>query len=292
MSLFIGFGKRKSLYSTSVTRDGPPQFRLMKLDPGPWDQPLRCTLQTLPLNGAPHYKALSYAWDNGLDSSTSEPANLSVECNGISVAVSSNLYAALKRLRDVESPVHVWVDAICINQRDDLERTHQVQLMRDIYRKSHEVAIWLSEETKHDDVGQDLVLQNLEASGALSCIDWKGDMSDKPLWDTFRQRQETRKDNLDLRNRDIFGAFCVLWLLSIGVAASEIMHLRHIAQSITILYGIDAIREQPWVGLLLNLRPILLTLSIFSGVGFGLSRKPWSPITLLFTTGESQPHGE
>jgi hypothetical protein len=37
----------------------------------------------------------------------------------------------------------LWVDAICINQEDVLERNHQVQMMRDIYSSADSVAAWL-----------------------------------------------------------------------------------------------------------------------------------------------------
>ncbi|KAI2623087.1 heterokaryon incompatibility protein-domain-containing protein [Hypoxylon sp. NC1633] len=37
----------------------------------------------------------------------------------------------------------LWVDAVCINQDDILERSHQVQLMREIYAKSFPVLSWI-----------------------------------------------------------------------------------------------------------------------------------------------------
>jgi hypothetical protein len=37
----------------------------------------------------------------------------------------------------------IWIDAICINQKTVPERNHQLLLMRDIYRKSEGLIIWL-----------------------------------------------------------------------------------------------------------------------------------------------------
>lgn len=37
----------------------------------------------------------------------------------------------------------LWVDALCINQSDEQERSHQIALMADIYRKASKVLIWL-----------------------------------------------------------------------------------------------------------------------------------------------------
>lgn len=39
----------------------------------------------------------------------------------------------------------LWVDAVCINQRDVDERTQQVSMMRDIYASAEQVFIWLGE---------------------------------------------------------------------------------------------------------------------------------------------------
>jgi len=37
----------------------------------------------------------------------------------------------------------LWVDAICINQNDVVERGHQVRLMRDIFSRAKRVVVWL-----------------------------------------------------------------------------------------------------------------------------------------------------
>jgi hypothetical protein len=39
----------------------------------------------------------------------------------------------------------VWIDALCINQQDDAEKSHQVQMMRQIYSRAKDVVIWLGE---------------------------------------------------------------------------------------------------------------------------------------------------
>ncbi|KAF2732509.1 HET-domain-containing protein [Polyplosphaeria fusca] len=42
----------------------------------------------------------------------------------------------------------LWIDALCINQDDIVERGHQVRLMREIYSKAQKVSVWLGDE-KH-----------------------------------------------------------------------------------------------------------------------------------------------
>jgi hypothetical protein len=60
-----------------------------------------------------------------------------------------NLWTFLLRLRFHGYHDYLWCDAICIDQGNDYERNHQVQLMFQIYRKAHSVLVWLGEEN-HD----------------------------------------------------------------------------------------------------------------------------------------------
>ena len=78
------------------------------------------------------YVALSYVW--GDPNKTRE-----IFVNGKSVQVTKNLESALRILRDklpVRLGVRLWVDALCINQKDVKERNAQVQRMLDIYEKA------------------------------------------------------------------------------------------------------------------------------------------------------------
>jgi hypothetical protein len=72
--------------------------------------------------------------------------------------VTENLQSALQTFRNLEDPAvksssnvirsFWWIDAICINQEDVLERNQQVNLMTRIYKKAVGVHIWLgSKET-------------------------------------------------------------------------------------------------------------------------------------------------
>ncbi|KAK4230729.1 heterokaryon incompatibility protein-domain-containing protein [Podospora fimiseda] len=254
---------------------------------GLWTDPVSCVLYELPIDKAPPYKALSYAWDNGGTSNCFD-----IRCNGIIIAVSRNLFAALRRLRHSTEPVQVWVDALCINQKDDGERTHQVQLMREIYQKSEEVVIWLGEKARQDDVGKD-ALGAPQPGDPPSFIDWAGDSRDQNYWYAFLARQ----DKINPGVRDIFGAFCVLWLLSIGVETLEIKHLRHIAQSVTILNGLGAIMEQSWWQRTWVLQETVVTTK--SRVYYDSISAPWEMLTqaadtykngLLTTSVESLYH--
>lgn len=59
--------------------------------------------------------------------------------------IRNNLKAALLQLRDPYNDVHVWVDALCINQENNVEKAAQVSRMHEIYDQAENVCIWLGE---------------------------------------------------------------------------------------------------------------------------------------------------
>lgn len=63
-------------------------------------------------------------------------------CNDRPTKIQANLYEALKELRK-SRPGEYWIDALCINQGDELEKTAQVKMMRCIYQRAKTVIVWL-----------------------------------------------------------------------------------------------------------------------------------------------------
>jgi hypothetical protein len=97
---------------------------------------LRCNLIRVSLEDKPDYMALSYAWGNPLDTQ-------SIIIGHSSVAVTRNLFSALDHLRYDKAGRVIWVDALCINQLDNEEKSWQVQLMGEIYQSATFVCVWL-----------------------------------------------------------------------------------------------------------------------------------------------------
>ncbi|KAF4440036.1 hypothetical protein F53441_12407 [Fusarium austroafricanum] len=93
------------------------------------------------------YEALSYVWG-----SENKPRSISID--GCDLPIGENLYAALSHLRDRSIERTIWIDAICINQRDPKEKGQQVQSMAKIYTKASRVIVWLGGATP--DSGQAL----------------------------------------------------------------------------------------------------------------------------------------
>jgi hypothetical protein len=120
-------------------------IRLLEILPGT-DSVVECLLHVGYLHENKHtYEALSYTWDQDY-SPTTKDRDVAIRCNGVNVSIGGNLASALKRLRNVETSRLIWADALCINQQDNRERSHQVMRMNLIYENALRVVIWLGEE--------------------------------------------------------------------------------------------------------------------------------------------------
>lgn len=128
-------------------------IRLLILHPAEDISPIHISLSEVRLQDTGPYKALSYtlATEDGNSERSSE-----IRCGGASIWVTKNCEAALRRIRSLDSERTLWVDAICINQRSDKERGHQVGNMRDIYNNATQTLIWLGEASKRRDPETDL----------------------------------------------------------------------------------------------------------------------------------------
>ena len=57
--------------------------------------------------------------------------------------IQANLMAALRHLRQPSRSRTLWINAICINQKDNDEKSIQIQQMAIIYKSARRVVIWL-----------------------------------------------------------------------------------------------------------------------------------------------------
>ncbi|KAE8376750.1 heterokaryon incompatibility protein-domain-containing protein [Aspergillus bertholletiae] len=114
------------------------EIRLLTLLPGKWPDPVYCEWSIASLNAKPKYQALSYVWGR---SKHLQPIYL----NGSPIHITKHLRRALLQLRGDHEAVCLWVDAVCINQWDDKEKTEQVKMMGRIYAQSQEVVVYLGD---------------------------------------------------------------------------------------------------------------------------------------------------
>ncbi|TVY45237.1 Heterokaryon incompatibility protein 6,OR allele [Lachnellula occidentalis] len=113
-------------------------IRLLHLSPASFDDTIRCHFTDALLDDKPDYEALSYTWGDVKDTR-------SIEVEGKAFSITSNLHLALKYLRLENAERTLWVDALCINQKNNNERMHQVSRMRSIYGQASLVVVWLGE---------------------------------------------------------------------------------------------------------------------------------------------------
>ena len=110
----------------------PDSIRLIELLPAPQlSCEVECRLIHTSLSQIKHtffghYTAMSYVWGNP------EKTKI-IYVDGIPLAITTNLFSALRDSRDKTKPMRIWVDAVCINQQDDKEKSFQVPLMGRIY---------------------------------------------------------------------------------------------------------------------------------------------------------------
>ncbi|KAF5655218.1 heterokaryon incompatibility (het-6OR allele) [Fusarium heterosporum] len=121
------------------------QIRTLHLLPGNQHDSVRCTLRTAFLDDNPKYEALSYTWGDPQDYRY-------IKVDGMRKEITVNLYNALYRLRDSKQERCLWVDAVCIDQNDDAEKSQQVNLMTKIYSQTERAILWLGDFSEHLDI--------------------------------------------------------------------------------------------------------------------------------------------
>lgn len=156
-------------------------IRVLIIEPGEGDDPICCGLVPSslasniesPKTQAYPFTALSYFWGEGepiheitVESYLTPEKKLEhlseEEITTIAfrksktwsphgtVYVRSNLFVALKRFRRKRKRVKMWIDALCIDQSDMIERSEQVKKMHELYLHADNVCIWLGDGTGED----------------------------------------------------------------------------------------------------------------------------------------------
>ena len=120
------------------------EIRLLEIEPGENDDPVRCNLRVVNLEDDPSYEALSYTWatETG-DTSFSE----TIYCKNGFIKITRNCFAAIRRFRKRYAKRCLWVDAVCIDQGHIVERNHQVALMETIYSRATRVLVFIDSHT-------------------------------------------------------------------------------------------------------------------------------------------------
>ncbi|KAE9376013.1 HET domain protein [Stipitochalara longipes BDJ] len=117
----------------------PQYIRILELHPGPIDAPLVCNILTQQIDGNP-YDALSYVWG---DPTPVALVKCIDEADEGELGIGHGLAQALIAFRLPKHTRCIWIDALCINQNDVVERQSQVRLMGAVYGNAKYVLCWL-----------------------------------------------------------------------------------------------------------------------------------------------------
>jgi hypothetical protein len=105
------------------------EIRILEVEAGVQGSPIHCKFHVISVdNPKIPYEALSYA--QGANNASSRQT---AHVGGKGVDATESLYAVLQRLQLDQQSRYLWIDAICINQADNKEKTQQVSMMCRIY---------------------------------------------------------------------------------------------------------------------------------------------------------------
>ncbi|KAK5721145.1 hypothetical protein LTR15_007109 [Elasticomyces elasticus] len=119
---------------------------------------IRGYLRTFTLGASPAYRAVSYVW--GAQDLPARSRSLYGEAQTMAIALSTsesrdpadfkphllhsaNLYELLCQLATEKHDCWLWIDGLCINQADNVERSQQIKSMGLIYQTANIVLSWL-----------------------------------------------------------------------------------------------------------------------------------------------------
>jgi Heterokaryon incompatibility protein (HET)/Zinc finger, C2H2 type len=148
-------------------------------------------------DGKKAYEAISHRWGDGWKDGYQFMVNVDGQLHR--APIPRNLYEALQEFGQKDKKCVVWADSLCINMRDDHERSSQIQMMAEIFFRASHVRIWLD---------------------GLNEITSKG----------FRSLRETA--NLDMRQLESFGNAPENWSMILALLKHDLFTRRWIVQEI------------------------------------------------------------
>ncbi|CAI6335426.1 unnamed protein product [Periconia digitata] len=275
------------------------KIRLLELQPGQWDDTISVNLIESTIGDGTDYITISYTWG-----SVDVARQVLVRCNGVNYSISENLFTILRRLRwSHGKAILVWADALCINQTDTTERTHQVGLMGEIYRNSSETVIWLGEQSPQDDVGSRFLDRNTSSHAIMTSspiqIAWKGNSRDQELLQAYLLDQEEES-----WQNDVFGAFCLISSIAEGTSDSMfklfdsrptdtrhpflyLMDMQN-SKASRILSGLQRLISSPWWRRIWVVQETVLARK--ATVQYGILSAPWTMLAKAATRWAQDQH--
>ena len=109
--------------------DAEKHIRLLSIVSGDSDDSIECEIIVANADDVPLYGAISYTWG-------SPEKSRSIQVDGEEVLVGQNCYYALWQAKHHELHDFYWIDALCIDQEDLAEKSLQVRVTGDIFKRA------------------------------------------------------------------------------------------------------------------------------------------------------------
>lgn len=151
------------------------EIRLATIQPGGENDEIVISLDPEPFSveEPPSYEALSYVWGSSEDPETvyvlsSHSLTTQDERDKLVLPITQNLHIALKNLRLVDTPRVMWIDALCIDQHNNEEKSREVRRMNHIYRLARRVVVWLGPKSRDSD----RTMRMMDRVGRMFEVNW------------------------------------------------------------------------------------------------------------------------
>ena len=122
------------------------------------------------------YEALSWCWGRAI---SEYAVSVTKGDEDYKMPVRKDLALALKYLRHQGKPRTLWIDAICIDQDNDVERNQQVQMMSRVYTRAANVCIWLGQQDDESEVAFKFIKEEITHLKDFDSISSDKDYSSK-----------------------------------------------------------------------------------------------------------------
>ncbi|EPE24876.1 hypothetical protein GLAREA_11457 [Glarea lozoyensis ATCC 20868] len=110
------------------------EIRLLKVDKIEPD--IEITIEEVNLDANPSYITLSYCWEGQKPSKT-------IIVNESRLLVTKNVHEILHTMYTLNHGDYFWIDAVCIDQENVLEKTVQIPMMTEIYSRCMKGVAWV-----------------------------------------------------------------------------------------------------------------------------------------------------
>jgi hypothetical protein len=161
----------------------PQSLRLLKLER--INNSISCDMVHTSIGNSPPYEAISYRWGDPTLTHV-----IAVGPERLHIPITSSCRDALSVRTPLMQVRYLWIDSICINQLDKLEKDKQIPLMRDIYTGATQVIARLGD-GRDSDLVDDFIIQLIYCRAEL-IRKYGNEVSPSDKWPSIAPKDQVR----------------------------------------------------------------------------------------------------